>query len=97
MRPNCLVLPFKLQLIRFSISVRLATTSGKSFMAGFRIGWKPNFEAIEAHEWSKSLFGTYAYRANRLTMSRATKPLMTDTVSADADRVSDYPGKRLRW
>ena len=37
-------------------------------MAGFGIGWKPNFEAIEAHEWSKSLFGTYAYRANRLTM-----------------------------
>jgi hypothetical protein len=26
----------------------------------------------------------------------ATKPLMIDTVSADADRVSDYAGKRLQ-
>jgi hypothetical protein len=30
----------------FSISVRLAT-SGKSFTAGFGIGWKPNFEETD--------------------------------------------------
>jgi hypothetical protein len=28
--------------------------------------------------------------------TRATKPLMTDTVSADADPVGDYAGSRCR-